>query len=214
MSNLSVTFTATRFIIYTLAIFGFTLSLPLLVHDGDASAFQEDGVIEWVQFSCLLFAAFIFLSCATTNPHNRELSLWLAALACFAAIREMDATLDTLIPIFSWKVAFLVLIYPAIRILKNRAAFLRQLAVFLKSQAFALLWTGFIVAIPAAQLIGHGPLLEAVMGDAYKGIYKRIIEESGEVIGYMILAIGAIEMYFLNKSQQNAGSHAPDEIPT
>lgn len=69
----------------------------------------------------------------------------------------------------------------------------RQIATFLSSRAFATLWAGFIVAVPVAQLLGHGPFLETLMGDDDERSYKRVIEESGELIGSILLLAGSIE---------------------
>jgi len=69
----------------------------------------------------------------------------------------------------------------------------RQIAHFLPSPAFTMLWAGFVVAVPVAQLLGHGSFLKSLMGDDYIRSYKRVIEECGELIGYMLLLAGSVE---------------------
>jgi hypothetical protein len=136
--------------------------------------------------------------------------LWLlASLTALAAIREMDANLDKIIPVLGWKVGYLVLVYPVIRVIAWRDAFRQQLGQFVNSLAFPVLWAGFIVAIPVSQLLGHGPLLKSLMGDDYKGQYKRMIEESGEMIGYMLLLAGAVECWFLVRNRVAGGAARP-----
>lgn len=111
-----------------------------------------------------------------------------------------------IIPVLGWKVGYLVLVYPLIRVISGRDAFRPQLGYFLNSLAFPVLWAGFIVAIPASQLLGHGPLLRSLMGEDYKGHYKRMIEESGEMIGYMLLLAGAVECWFLVRNRIGGGA--------
>lgn len=49
------------------------------------------------------------------------------------------------------------------------------------------------MAVPFAQLVGHGNFLQIIMGDDYVRDYKRVIEELGELFGYLLLVIGSVE---------------------
>ena len=63
-----------------------------------------------------------------------------------------------------------------------------------ESNGFFLLWAGFIIAIPVAQLVGNGAFLQAIMNDDYSRDYRRIIEEIGELMGYGLILVGSIEL--------------------
>jgi len=82
-----------------------------------------------------------------------------------------------------------------------------QFASFVGSPAFVLGWAGVMIVLPVAQLIGHGPFLEAMLGEHYRRAYKHVIEESAELIGYMMLAAAAVEAWI----QANSGSHQATE---
>lgn len=59
-----------------------------------------------------------------------------------------------------------------------------------------------IVAVPIAQLLGHAAFLESLMGENYMRAYKRVIEESGELLGYLLLLEGSIEsLVWMKKAQ-------------
>jgi len=83
---------------------------------------------------------------------------------------------------------------PAIVTYSNAQTLKRQIMRLPHSRAFSLLWAGFIIAVPFAQLVGHGAFLQIVMGDDYSRNYPRIIEELGEFMGYVLLLIGGFEL--------------------
>jgi len=56
------------------------------------------------------------------------------------------------------------------------------------------MWCGFVIAVPFAQMVGHGEFLMEVMGDDYVPHYKRVIEELGELVGYIIMLVGVAEL--------------------
>lgn len=182
-----------RFMLYTLAIFSLTASLPYIIEDGDISSFQEGGAVEWLQTFILLSVAIVFLYAYFAIPSSRPLCQILACLSAFAAIREQDAALDDLIPVVSWKVGVIFLFYASYLAYRDRNELKPLVHTFLTSRAFALLWAAFVVAVPFSQLVGHGKFLQTLMGEDYIRAYKRVIEESGELVGYFLLLTGSLE---------------------
>jgi len=67
-----------------------------------------------------------------------------------------------------------------------------------------VLWAGFIVAVPLAQLVGHGPFFRLFMDEEHVRNIKRVFEESGEFCGYLILLFGTIEsiLYFATAKEE------------
>lgn len=181
-----------RFTAYTVALFISTAALPLLVK-GDIVLFKENGPIEWFQFGLLVVATAVFVRGALSMPDFRNLFFLLAAISAFAAIRELDVFLHRMIPGIGWKIGIPLILYALISAYRNRECLKQQLSHFLASRAFAIVWAGFLVAVPFGQLIGHGAFLQLVMGDDYNRDYKRVIEEILEVMGYALLLIGSFE---------------------
>jgi len=181
-----------RFTAYTVALFVFTAALPLLVK-GDIVLFKENGPIEWFQFGLLVVATAVFVRGGLSMPDFRNLFFLLAAISAFAAIRELDVFLHRTIPGIGWKIGIPLILYALISAYRNRECLKQQLSHFLATRAFAIVWAGFLVAVPFGQLIGHGAFLQLVMGDDYNRDYKRVIEEILEVMGYALLLIGSFE---------------------
>jgi hypothetical protein len=199
-SSISVMPLIMRFALYTLVIFAFTASLQLIVQHGDIVVFEENGPIEWIQFGCLVAASSVLIAGSSVISSFRELFLLLASISAFAAVRELDSLLDKAIPWIGWKVGFVMVLYAAGVAYSNRNKIKWQIAHFLSSPAFGVMWAAFIMAVPVAQLLGHGPFLESLLGDDYDRSYKRIIEESGEMVGYLLLLAGSIESLLYMKA--------------
>lgn len=190
-----------RFTIYTLLILAFTRSLTILSRHEDWRIFKENGFVEWFQFGLLVAASAVFIVGSLRLSAFRELLLLLACVSTFAAIRELDNVLNRLLPWIGWKIGFALLLYAVGSAIANRHKLKLQIAHFVSSPAFAVLWAGFILAVPVAQMLGHGPLLKALMGDDYNNYYKRLIEESAETVGYVLIVAGSIESWVYLKKR-------------
>ena len=183
-----------RYSLYTFLILAFAASLPLLAQFRDAAAFKEGGAIEWMQLGLLVAISFTFFKESIAIQKYRQAFAFLGGLAAFAAIREMDAYLDVIVPWLGWKIGYLVILAVGFYGFRNRKTLHDQAVCCVNSRAFTLLWAGFIIAIPFAQLVGNGTLLNIVMGEGHDRDYRRMIEELGELMGYALILIGNIEL--------------------
>jgi len=182
-----------RFVIYTLVIAAICYSLPLIPASGDVTAFTENHPVEWTQFALLIVSAGIIMLAGWRDRNRRELFVFIGGLFLLAAFREQDANLE-FVPWLGWKIGTVLVLPGMIAIVLLRwTRFRQQLVAMSETPAFALGWAGFIVAVPVSQLMGHGPFLEALLGEHYHRAYKHVIEESGELIGYLIAAFGVVE---------------------
>ncbi len=185
---------AVRFMAYTLALGGALALLPAMVLRGDVAIFQEGGLIEWAQLAVLLLAACGFALGAAWIRRFRECFVCLALAMLWACVRELDSTLDALIPFHGWKLpASAVAVCGALVAWKGRRRLVAQLREFVTYRGFALVWAGLAVAVLFAQQVGHGEFLRGLMGDDYVRDYKRVIEEIAELFGYLLLLIASIE---------------------
>ncbi len=192
--NESISATVLRFSFYTFGILLLAWLLPWVAQYRDAAVFKENGAIEWLQLGLLVTTSIVFLREAFVTPRYHHVFVLLACVSAFAGVREMDANLDRLIPWIGWKIGYSIILYAAIVAYSNSQTLKRQIMQFLHSRAFSLLWAGFIIAIPFAQLVGHGAFLQTVMDDDYSWDYQRMIEELGELMGYVLLFIGSFEL--------------------
>lgn len=183
-----------RFSLYTFAFLLLAVSLPLVARYRDAAAFKENGAIEWIQLGFLVITSMMLWREAYRSVRFQHVLIFLACLSAFAGIREMDAILDNLVPWIGWKIGYAFILYAGFVGYANRKMLKNQFRLYLSSRAFSLLWAGFIVAIPFAQLVGNGMFLQTIMNDDYSRDYRRMIEEIGELTGYGLLLIGSFEL--------------------
>ena len=174
-------------------------SLTWIAEGGGAAAFKEAGAIEWAQLSMVLIMGLLFLRESFVTGSLRELFIIFACLLLFVSIRELDFVLDD-IPGVSWKYAYVLVVYAVYVGYSRFASFKEQVARFTRFGAFPLLWAGFIIAIPFAQLVGNGDFLRALVED-YSRDYKRVIEEVGELMGYLLMLLGSIEAVIQSRSR-------------
>ncbi len=175
------------------------LTLLLLRHHGRhgyACLFREHGPVETAQQYVLLATGLALTLSAWRHPACRQLSFLLATLVLLAAVRELDLVLDRNIPVLGWKIGYLAPLWAAVGLCRppRRAPFLRQLRAFAGSQSFVIFWAAFIVAVPLAQMLGNGRLLEGLLGPAYTRDFKCVIEEVLELAGYLLLFMGSLEL--------------------
>ena len=57
----------------------------------------------------------------------------------------------------------------------------------------ALLFAGAVILFAFVRFVGHEPLWQALLGDAYQRVIKQGIEEFIELMGYFLWIIGSIE---------------------
>jgi len=184
---------AARYSVYTLLIAALSGMLPDIVRHQGVAFFYENGTIEWLQFSLLGASVLLFALGALCLPAHRRLAALLGCVAAFAATREMDRVLGRLLPVVSWKIGGLFLVAAGWLLLRHGRVLLPQIAAFLRTPAFVMLWAGFVIAVPLAQLVGHAPFFRLFMDEVHVRDIKRVFEESGEFMGYLILLFGTLE---------------------
>lgn len=203
--------TGVRYAVYTGVILGFTASLPLMSRGSDGlRAFTDGGPVEWAQFALLTLVAGVNLAAGVRVRAFREVFFLLAAAAGFAAVREMDYALDRIVPVLGWKIGFVLPLAAGVFAARAGDAFWAQMGVFVRTGAFVTMWAGLIVAIPVGQLVGHGELLELLMGEDYDHHYKHAIEEMLESAGYLMIGMGTVESVLALRAGGASGAPGGD----
>ncbi|MGN0919421.1 MAG: hypothetical protein ACI4OR_01490 [Alphaproteobacteria bacterium] len=158
--------------------------------------FTEHGLVENMQLFTLILSTLIFLATAIKNTFYRPVLFLLASLTTFCCIRELDSLFEKWIPVISWKFAF---VFPAVALFyafKKRSHFKKPLLRFLDSTAFDLMFTAMIIFIPLAQCIGHRSFIEDAIGhSSHLSHIRRLIEESMELVAYVLIFLSAVEMF-------------------
>ncbi len=198
---------AARLFIYLILSAIIIESIVLFSIKGNAeNLFKEDCVVEWMQFGSLILMSFIFFLASKKNNASRELYHIFIVLLLVGAARELDNTLEHLIHRQTWKIiATILLLYFAYFSIKNFKQLKEQFFIFLDKRSFGLMFSGFLVVMILSRLIGQKTLWKVVMGENYIRFAARVLEESCELFGYMILLMGAIECLYerYDKIEQN-----------
>jgi hypothetical protein len=180
----------------------------------DAYVFRENGPMEWAQAGLLAVASALFFAGARRQPERRSMLLLLAVGTCVAVVRELDMVWHGWIdavprkaPAIVGCVVFLALAW------RWRRQLVPQAATFLRTRGFAMLWAGTVIAGLLAQVGGQGEFLRAMTGVELERSFKRVTEETGEVFGYAVVMLGALETVLARQSLARAPArtrHSPE----
>lgn len=195
-----------RYAVYTGVICFLAAGLPYLLHD-NTMLFSENGLVEWLEVALASAVSAAALWGVFAAVPFRWVMFLLSAVAFLAACREMDMILDAIIPLIGWKIGYGAVIFAIWRLYTHRHELKPQITRFLGSRAFALLWAGFILMMPVAQLIGSAQFLKQLMGDDYIRDYRRAIQETSELIGYLLLLAGVIEGIMRARAERAKSEH-------
>lgn len=185
-----------RYTLYTVLIVAAFLPLPVVVTASGIGAYCESGFIEWCQFILLAASLSIFLIGFYLQPEVRGAFALLAVLICLALVRENDACLDSMISIGGWKtLAAFVAAVGVMVVFRERSSIVQGMVAIISGHSFPLLWCGFVAVVPFSQLMGRAKFIKALLGIEYIRNYKTLVHESTELLGYLLIAIGAIETF-------------------
>lgn len=187
-----------RYFLYLL-IPGITIEiLVLLAGTGcETMLFSENCVLEWAQFSLLIFASLCLFLAARHHIHIKESFIIIAIFPLIAAIRELDSLLSHYFYADAWKVLSLIPIFSIVYLMWNHRIILKgQLVTLIQGRSFALLFSGFLIVMVFSRLIAQKILWQAIMKEQYIRLVSRVVEESFEFMGYQIILLGAVETLF------------------
>jgi hypothetical protein len=184
-----------RFLVYAALIAGTFEWIVVAVRSHGAHwAFRDDGPVEITQLLAALCAAALFWLVARERPQWADLLRLLSALALIACARELDNFTLELGSRDAYKlIAAVPLVWAFSVAIRARGRLLDQVEEFSRTPGFALLLAGFLIVVVYAQLIGQKALWMAVLdADVYRPI-KEMVEESSELLGYLLILFGAAE---------------------
>ena len=174
-----------------------SLKLHVVVSDSDIYGTSEFSPVEIIQAIILGICSLIMLWVARYCPSQRPIAFGLGGLALVFLIRESDYFLDRFIADNLWQV--LVAILGSLLIAytyRHRKRLTIALARLWPSPGLTLLFAGAVILFAFVSLVGHEPLWQSILGDAYQRVIKLAIEEFIELMGYYLWMIGTIEYAF------------------
>ena len=174
-----------------------SLKLHVVISESDIYGTSEFSPIEIIQSIILGICGLIMLWVARYCPSQRPIAFGFGGLALVFLIRESDYFLDRFIVDNLWQV--LVAILGSLLIVytyRHRKRLTIALARIWPSPGVTLLFAGAIILFAFVPLVGHEPLWQSILGDAYQRVIKLAIEEFIELMGYYLWMIGTIEYAF------------------
>ena len=192
--------------LYLFLLIFLILGIWMLAKYCKKTTFMEYGPIESIQLTTLILTTFLFLLHATKNYHFKPISLFLASLTTFCCVRELDTFFENLIPIISWKFAWFFPLWGTWIMFRNRKSLRKPLFIFLDSGAFNLMIIALIIFFPLAQCIGHRSFIADALGTSNNLIYiRRLIEESMEVMAYILIFLSSVEIGWVSSFNTKKG---------
>lgn len=199
-----------RVLIYGLTVTAyFALVARLAKKKGALTLFQENGMVELTQLTCILAASLLLALLAKKHSDLRGVLSLMALLAFFAGIRELNnSALYRRIFFFgaaSWLLGGLTFIAT---LWASRRRLPREIGHLLRQPAALLLALGFVIIVGWAQVFAQESLLPVQAVD-------RIVEEGMECAGYLMVLFGVIELRLnLRPAPPRAGSPASKQALT
>src|SRR5210317_539828 len=178
-----------------------TLRLQEFVAGNDTYGTSEFSIVEIIQLMILLACCFLMGWVAQNNLAQRPLAILFGGLALVFMIRELHYFFDQYITDNLWQVLAgicgALLIAYSYRHLKRLNI---ALARIWPSPGLTLIFAGAVILFAYSMLVGHEPLWQAMLGDAYARIIQLAVEEFIELIGYLLWLIGTIEYVYQSKA--------------
>ncbi|WP_127112089.1 hypothetical protein [Shimia sediminis] len=170
------------------------ISVPLivrfdLVHLG--TNLSEQSATEYSHNIALTLGCLLFASGAVKHTHKRGYLILVSGFLLTLVIRENDAILDQIDHGF-WKYpAVLAMIATGVLVWRHRDTLRDPFLDHFESRSFAYFLTGLFIVLFFSRLFGSSVFLRDALGDNYTPWIKTIIQESSELLGYLVLLMGA-----------------------
>ena len=130
------------------------------------------------------------------KKHDKSRGLWLilATLFLLMLIREQDHYLDAVYHGF-WKLpASIVFIVGLAAIYSNKGTIIPPLLHHYQNHRFTYIFIGLFLLVIFSRVFGSGFIWRELMGSDYSIIYKSVIQEGLELLGYCLILFGSFKM--------------------
>lgn len=152
---------------------------------------SEYSVTEITQEIFILISAILFGLSASHDKHSRGFFVLVMGLFATMLIRESDAFFDNIYHGF-W-------VYPALAVSLATVFYARTcrgtvkhpMLKHMESREFVYINLGLIIILVFSRTFGSGTLWRDVMGADYSSVYKTVIQEGIELLGYTLVLYGS-----------------------
>lgn len=195
----SRTFLLMRVLLYLVFTVVVSRGMILLVKRYGADwVFREDAPVEGTEAGLLAASSLLLFLAASRLRGVREVSIVFASFLAMAVVRELDGFWEN--HIFHhdvWGYIDLVLLVGLLVYAVPRFSAIKEQAFALThSRVFGFLWCGFLVIMGFSRFMGTKGVWHIMLDPHYQRGPGRLMEESTELLGYLMILFGAIELHF------------------
>jgi hypothetical protein len=195
-----------RFFVYAALIAGTFEWVVLSAGNHDVHwLMRDDGPVEVTQLLAAFFTAVLYWLLSRRSRYSRELFQFLSALSFTSCARELDNfTLELGSRAGYLLMAALPVAWGVSVFVRARERLFAQLSAFSRTPGFSLSLAGFLIVVVYAQILGQKALWMAVLSlDVYRPV-KELVEESSELLGYLLILFGAAEAMVNDRGEGSA----------
>lgn len=164
---------------------------------------QEFSVTEFTQEGLLFLSTMLLALTARQCPGSRGFLTLVAGFLGVVLVREFDWLFDDLLP-GSWLVpALAVGVGAIVYSLRQRRAIIAPLVRLANTKSFAYFAVGMLLVIVFSRIFGTGQLWSEIMGEDYRKLYKSVIQEGTELLGYLLVFYGSLSTFIHERKNRD-----------
>lgn len=157
---------------------------------------SEYSITEFAQEIFILCSAILFGFSAKFDRQAKGFLILVMGFFVTMLVRESDAFFD--------KIQHGFWIYPALFVSLTSVIYARKcvgtvkipMLNYMDSKPFVYISLGLIIIIIFSRTFGSGHLWRDIMGDDYSIVYKTVIQEGIELLGYIFVLYGSILVWY------------------
>jgi hypothetical protein len=153
---------------------------------------QEISATEFAQEGLLFLSALLMALTARKRPDARGFLALVAGFFGVMLIREADMFFDAISQGFWLYPALAVTLAVCVYAARHRDTVIEPMLRFARTKPAAYLVIGLLLVLVFSRAFGTGQLWVEVMGQDYRRIYKSVIQEGIELLGYVLVFFGSL----------------------
>jgi hypothetical protein len=182
--------------ILKLILQAFLVLVPVVIISLDAEILiqgsSEFSITEIAQELFILCSAVLFAFCAKLDVNSRGFFVLVAGLFATMFVRESDALLDNIQPGFWLYPALIVSLSSILYARKCAGTVKKPMLEHMESRHFIHISLGLILVMVFSRTFGSGHLWRDIMEHNYSIVYKSVVQEGIELLGYIFVLYGSI----------------------
>ena len=146
--------------------------------------------------------AIAFFWVGRKSPDKNAFTTLMVGMALMGLIREYNNFFQEYFFVGAWTILLLLTgIVTAYLVYRKRHKLISGITDFIQRPSFGLVVAGFLIIVVFSRLFGLPRFWEPIMGDNFMRPVMRVAEEGTELLGYILLMLGALE-YVVSVWQQ------------